>query len=120
MVERIQRKRTRGFQLPEGAVCVTRPGKWGNPFVVGMPYFVTDIMAYRRGQPLSQAEWHAMTAEDAVDCYRKWFSAQVGKSGFALSEEARTELRGRDLACFCPLDAPCHADHLLKVANATP
>jgi hypothetical protein len=32
--------------------------------------------------------------------------------------EARRELRGRDLACWCSLDGPCHADVLLKVANA--
>lgn len=29
-----------------------------------------------------------------------------------------SELRGRDLACWCPLDLPCHADVLLEVANA--
>jgi hypothetical protein len=28
------------------------------------------------------------------------------------------ELRGRDLACWCPLDGPCHADVLLEIANA--
>ena len=27
------------------------------------------------------------------------------------------ELRGKDLACWCSLDAPCHADLLLKAAN---
>jgi len=27
-------------------------------------------------------------------------------------------LRGHDLACWCPLDQPCHADRLLEVANA--
>lgn len=27
------------------------------------------------------------------------------------------ELRGRDLACWCPLDEPCHADWLLFLAN---
>lgn len=30
----------------------------------------------------------------------------------------RTELRGKDLACWCPLDKPCHADVLLEIANA--
>lgn len=30
----------------------------------------------------------------------------------------RAELRGRDLACWCPLDQPCHADVLLRLANA--
>ena len=28
------------------------------------------------------------------------------------------ELRGHDLACWCPLDQPCHADVLLELANS--
>ena len=28
------------------------------------------------------------------------------------------ELRGKDLACWCGLDQPCHADVLLELANA--
>ena len=27
------------------------------------------------------------------------------------------ELRGKNLACWCPLDQPCHADVLLEIAN---
>lgn len=27
------------------------------------------------------------------------------------------ELRGKNLACWCPLDQPCHADLLLALAN---
>jgi hypothetical protein len=27
------------------------------------------------------------------------------------------ELRGKNLACWCPLDKPCHADILLELAN---
>jgi hypothetical protein len=27
------------------------------------------------------------------------------------------DLRGKNLACWCPLDAPCHADVLLELAN---
>ena len=29
----------------------------------------------------------------------------------------RSELKGKVLACWCPLDQPCHADVLLKIAN---
>jgi hypothetical protein len=29
-------------------------------------------------------------------------------------------LRGKNLACWCPLDQPCHADVLLELANAKP
>ncbi|MGV7636606.1 DUF4326 domain-containing protein, partial [Mycobacterium kansasii] len=32
--KRIQRKRTKGWRMPEGAVYVGRPTKWGNPFIV--------------------------------------------------------------------------------------
>jgi len=27
------------------------------------------------------------------------------------------ELQGKNLACWCPLDKPCHADILLELAN---
>jgi hypothetical protein len=33
-----------------------------------------------------------------------------------LVAEARRDLAGRDLACWCPAGAPCHADVLLLVA----
>jgi hypothetical protein len=32
----------------------------------------------------------------------------------------RRDLAGHDLACWCPLDQPCHADVLLELANADP
>jgi len=32
---RVQRKRTKGWRMPENTVSVTRPGRWGNPFKVG-------------------------------------------------------------------------------------
>lgn len=34
-----------------------------------------------------------------------------------LRDAARRELVGKDLACWCPLNQPCHADILLDVAN---
>lgn len=32
-------------------------------------------------------------------------------------DQIREELRGKNLACWCPLDQPCHADVLLELAN---
>lgn len=29
-------------------------------------------------------------------------------------------LRGKNLACWCQPDQPCHADTLLRIANGTP
>jgi hypothetical protein len=41
-----------------------------------------------------------------------WFEAHVAPKVDV------AELRGKDLACWCPLDQPCHADVLLEIANA--
>lgn len=42
MPNRIQRERTTGWRMPEGAVYVGRPTKWGNPFRVVNPNLVVD------------------------------------------------------------------------------
>ena len=44
----------------------------------------------------------------AVEAYRDWVAS------YPLD---LAQLRGKDLACFCPLDQPCHADILLELAN---
>jgi hypothetical protein len=102
---RIQMKRTKGWRKPEGAVYVGRPTRWGNPYVVGGVYV--------RGwnNPLSTDYGHVEDAAMAVRLYRRWlFNARR-------SEGLVPELRGKDLACWCPLDQPCHADVLLELAN---
>jgi hypothetical protein len=50
----------------------------------------------------------------AVDAYRAWINQPRQE---ALREKAGAVLRGRNLACWCPLDQPCHADVLLELAN---
>jgi hypothetical protein len=90
--QRIQRKRTRGWRMPEGAVYVGRPGPWGNPF---------------------RAEPHR-SARECVDAFSIWFRHQR-----SMVLRAQTELAGKDLACWCSLDEPCHADVLLNLANRT-
>jgi hypothetical protein len=96
MPDRIQLRRTKGWRKPVGAIVVARPSKWGNPFVVGR-----DIVV--EGRALR------VTPELAVALYRVWVNE--------FAESAREELIGHDLACFCPLDRPCHADVLLELAN---
>lgn len=94
--QRIQLRRTKGWRKPEGAIVVSRPSKWGNPFKAGA-YVTTDqiVERYRAG----------------VD--RHW-------PGFPTADEIREHLAGHDLACWCPLDQPCHADVLLEIANQPP
>lgn len=107
---RLQLSRKRGFNLQAlsmatnglPAVNVARPTKWGNPWKVGDPFYNAETMRTRRSP---------MTAEEAVHRYRK-----LECVGPRSSEIAR-ELRGRNLACWCKPEAPCHADVLLEIAN---
>jgi hypothetical protein len=43
MPERIQLRRTKGWRKPEGAIVVSRPSKWGNPFRVCGGCTVADV-----------------------------------------------------------------------------
>jgi hypothetical protein len=100
MPERIQRQRTKGWRMPEGAVYVGRPSLWGNRWMV------TAGAPLREAAPvLVEAYWEAI-----------WRSLRVEGVGALRSWLA--PLRGHDLACWCPLDQPCHADVLLELANA--
>lgn len=45
--------------------------------------------------------------------------SRSGRFAKVTVEQIRQELAGKDLACWCPLDEPCHADVLLELANAT-
>lgn len=103
--KRIRLSRAKGWRMPDGAVKVDRSTKWGNPFVVGVDG----------------------TRAECVDLYAKLSAGYICLSAGPTVDEqraardsmkkAREELRGRDLACWCQLDAPCHADILLKIAN---
>lgn len=73
--------------MPKGAIYVGRPTRWGNPW---------------RASP-------SLSASEAVELYKLGLRRE--------SPDFFTELQGKDLACWCPLDTPCHADVLLAMAN---
>jgi hypothetical protein len=91
--------------MPEGAVYVGRGTEWGNPWRVGDPLLVQ----WPRGAETQTVREVVITAELAVALYRIAFTPDA--------EMARADFIGRDLACWCPLDQPCHADVLLELAN---
>jgi hypothetical protein len=82
-------------QVPHGAVYVGRaaPGlrksPYANPFKIGRD---------------------AVDAAEAKQLYR------LHAEGFDVAT-LRRDLAGKDIACWCPLDQPCHADVLLELAN---
>jgi hypothetical protein len=99
---RVQLSRKKGWKMPPNTVSVARPGRWGNPFKVGVDgdakeciaKFVQQLLPYRHGGTMleygiSEASLHAI----------------------------EFDLSGKNLACWCPLDQPCHADVLLELAN---
>lgn len=133
---RIQCRRTKGFRLqaasPNGlpVVYVGRPSKWGNPFALN------DWRASFRAVTLGCRGDRAGMQEAAVKLYRLWLTTgwrtikkdnrtfwdreiMTVKAPIKPSlDEIKTELRGKNLACWCHLDRPCHADVLLELANA--
>ncbi|WP_193188872.1 DUF4326 domain-containing protein [Nisaea sediminum] len=109
--KRIQRQRTKGWKMPEGAVYVGRPTKWGNPYRHDDP--VVAAQAYR--DVITDPD--AATEEPPVPGLRCAGLAMDHHRVAEIRVEAARDLRGKDLVCWCPTDRPCHADVLLEVAN---
>lgn len=88
--------------MPANTVYVGRGSKWGNPHKVGISLALNGDGSYR-----------CMTPADAVARYRdEYLPFWIGEKKLDPAK-----LRGKNLACWCPLDQPCHADVLLELAN---
>ena len=86
---RVQRRRTKGWRMPKGTVFVGHGSRFGNP------YIVVD------------------SREEAVAAFRDHLERTP-----ELVERVKTDLRGKNLACWCPPGTACHADVLLEIANS--
>jgi hypothetical protein len=117
---RVQLSRAKGWRLPPNTLVVSRPTRHGNPFRVvpwGKSWGVlrafrlgsTDatLMGFGAGDLFPTA---AEARQRAVDLYRE--AVEAGQ--VPIDCEA---LRGKNLACWCPLDQPCHADVQLFRSN---
>ncbi|HKY90730.1 MAG TPA: DUF4326 domain-containing protein [Nevskiaceae bacterium] len=99
--QRVQLSRRKGWRLPEGTIVVARPTRWGNPYVLG------------KRQRHIDGTWHVIADRAiAVRLHREWLEAELARQPAMLEP-----LRGHSLACWCPLDGPCHVDTLLELAN---
>jgi len=90
------------------AQSVARPGKWGNPFTIA------EVMA-------ELGLDHDAAQAEAVGRYGRWVTGTLEP---ALSPGPapdialiKTELAGRNLACWCKAGTPCHAELLIDLAN---
>lgn len=113
---RLQLSRKKGFDLQAvslaanglPAVNVARPSKWGNPFLVH-PHL-------EAGRSWAGGMFSVPTAIDAVETFREMLA--LGGPRPDLLRRDMPELRGKNLACWCKVGEPCHADVLLEIANA--
>ena len=103
--------------MPEGAVYVGRPSRWGNWYKPGdtylwIPDLAWPIPTWREPGPVfgtgARVE-RCLDTATAIAWYALWIVAPR-----SIDPDV---LRGKDLACWCPLDQPCHADVLLELAN---
>lgn len=91
MPKRLKRKGFRA-KLPPNTKLVARPTRWSNPFRIGI-----------------EARDHG----HAQALFRRYLKGRP-----ELVAAAKQELKGRNLACYCDLDEPCHADVWLEIVNA--
>lgn len=127
---------------------VSRPSKWGNPFrfrtdsgLARVPAAVGEGEWEYEGRISADGARHDyfhadgrvtvchvryMTRAEIVETYRRalildYSPAMRMSNGRFLrvtADDVQRELAGCDLACWCPLDQPCHADVLLEIANS--
>lgn len=98
---RIQRKRTKGWKIPTNSIYVGRPTLWGNPCIVGKKINFDRVSNV------------VVTPKLAVLLYKTYIEERE-----LLQLQIKSHLKGKNLACWCPLNEPCHADILLKIANS--
>ncbi len=104
---RVQLSRHKGWRMPDNTLKVDRSTPWGNPFVVGKPGGAYSAKVKDR--------------RHAWQLYRS-----IASDNEKLVAAAQEQLRGKNLACWCPLPTrpyepdECHAAVLLEIANASP
>ncbi len=112
---RIQRSRAKGWRMPANTVYVGRPTRWGNPWTVGLV-----ACGCRSAGECSHNSFRCETAAEAVEAFRSWREtthAEHRRRDTGFVEKWLAPLRGKNLACWCAPDVPCHADVLLELAN---
>jgi hypothetical protein len=91
--------------MPPNTVKVDRSTRYGNPYVARGACGCSSLGECRRHLI------HVDTPAAAVEAFRA-----IARSSDQLML-IREHLHGKNLACWCPLDQPCHADVLLEIAN---
>lgn len=100
---RIQRKRTKNWRMPKGAICIGRPTDWGNPFIVG-----ESVAPYGAENSFDGAI--EITDDNCLIFFEMWTRQQASQyPGWLMP------LLGKNLSCWCNLSRRCHADILINL-----
>jgi hypothetical protein len=105
--QRVQLSRAKGWRMPPNTVKVDRTTRWGNPFRVCAEYPTAEaaVQRFRAAVAGPVLDGKQCPPNAHPDSYFGQIIRNIG------------ELKGRNLACWCALDRPCHADVLLELAN---
>jgi hypothetical protein len=142
---RLRLSRAKGFNLQEhsravnglSAIKVDRSTRWGNPFDFRRSEYCWAALSWgcrgdARGRQEASvrafSEWMRQPYGRRVKYYEEQTKMGRGKKWVNLGpkveagetppiDDVIAALRGKNLACWCALDAPCHADVLLELAN---
>ena len=118
-------------KLPAETKVVTRPTKYGNPFIVGKPvpdvFFemynfkkYSDCPSYLdNGDELHyiQRGHEIETVEEAVRLHNQYLNWLKHKYFDQYSKLIQGFNGFKNVACFCKVDAPCHADNWIEHFN---
>ena len=128
-MNRVQRKRTKGFKMPPNTKCVNRGTKWGNPIkLIGDMIYINA--SHRRkildpwvylcmGDINDVVELYRLLVTDNISLTDRYFESTYDIDWWLdyFRNLDVKELNGKNLACFCSLSSPCHADVLLELAQ---
>lgn len=124
---RVKRERNKGWRIPPNTVYVGSGSKWGNPFKVEFKngYWIVVAKENKERVVLLKTKDKNEALDFSLKSYQYWLMPYTHKDGdidvffhsVAIYHEILHELKGKNLACWCPLDQKCHADILLKLAN---
>lgn len=113
--QRVQLSREKGWRMPPNTVKVDRTTRWGNPWRVWQD---------------ADGDWMCSSPQGHIPVTSKangiglavllHAQDETRQAAFIGGGSRIVELHGKNLACWCRLDQPCHADILLKLANPEP
>lgn len=123
---RVQRKRTKGFKMPNDAVYVGRGSKWGNPFkLIGDMVYVdaghrrkilSKWVCYYDGGGYDTSDVVKLFRDLLMDLNSHEVEPEI-RDKFKWMRDRIRDLQGKKLACWCNVNNCCHADALIELAN---